>query len=178
MRLLGKAGEAFKSRPPVAAPQQPPAAAAAASQRALHTTQQLPGVTPQPFVSSGAYGGGPSVQHGHASSHALAAMDEETLQLLRAVAVMTHLLGAQLGHQHMPITVVLSAGLQRAHSSPLKLAALAAWRVLLACLSARAPALLARVAVQAVVVVLPLLEESGEVAEAATRVLKVRTPTP
>ncbi len=71
------------------------------------------------------------------------------------------------------IMAVLSEALRTHGASPchtLRLQALSGWCSFVRCLAAHAPQLLERVAAQASVVLLPVLEEGGEALQAAVKV--------
>ncbi|GIL60615.1 hypothetical protein Vafri_15148, partial [Volvox africanus] len=115
------------------------------------------------------------------STHWLMSADSaeaEALQALRSLSVLVVLLGHHLPGHMPPVMVLLTAAVSRAAAGgggaceELQLQSLAAWRVFLRCLSSTAPALLERVAVQASVVLLPLLQSPrGEVSRTAAAVL-------
>ncbi|KIY93597.1 hypothetical protein MNEG_14365 [Monoraphidium neglectum] len=81
--------------------------------------------------------------------------------------VLIELLGGCLGSHALQIMAVLSEALMHCASAEAQLQALAAWLVLVRGLAARAPQLLERVAAQAAVVLLPVLEAAA--ARAAAR---------
>ncbi|PNW78179.1 hypothetical protein CHLRE_10g467200v5 [Chlamydomonas reinhardtii] len=115
---------------------------------------------------------GSDVHHHRAS--AVESVDAEALQALRSLCVLVLMLGKHLPGHVPPVMVLLTAAVSRAITSSmeLQLQSLAGWRVFLRCLAATAPSLLERVAVQASVVLLPLLQSPcTEVSTSAAGVL-------
>ncbi|KAG2423364.1 hypothetical protein HYH02_015337 [Chlamydomonas schloesseri] len=116
---------------------------------------------------------GSDVHHNHRTP-TVESVDAEALQALRSLCVLVLMLGKHLPGHVPPVMVLLTAAVSRAIASSLELQlqSLAGWRVFLRCLAATAPSLLERVAVQASVVLLPLLQSPyGEVSSSAAGVL-------
>jgi hypothetical protein len=97
------------------------------------------------------------------------------LQYLRALTVLIVLLGQQLKHHVLQLMGVLSEAVECAVHEQVQWQAVGVWLVLIQGLAASAPELLDRVAAQAAVVLLPLVERDGSNAEpAAAAVAGVR----
>ncbi|GFR46174.1 hypothetical protein Agub_g7702, partial [Astrephomene gubernaculifera] len=100
--------------------------------------------------------------------------DADALQALRSLSVLVMLLGRHLPGHVPPVMVLLTASVSQAAagSEALQLQCLATWRVFLRCIEANAPTLLERVAVQATVLLLQLLQSTRDkVATAAAGVV-------
>jgi serine/threonine-protein kinase ATR len=96
----------------------------------------------------------------------------EQLQALRALALLTRALGASIANHTPQIMAVLSDALLHLQQPALQLQALAGWHVFVRQLAGQGAGTLARVAAQAAVVLLPLLERPGEAMAAAVRILE------
>ena len=88
-------------------------------------------------------------------------------QYLRALTVLIVLLGQQLKHHVLQLLGVLSEAVECAVHEQVQWQAVGVWLVLIQGLAATAPELLDRVAAQAAVVLLPLVERDGSSAAAA-----------
>eukprot|EP00775_Hariotina_reticulata_P013107 gene13107-13235_t len=82
----------------------------------------------------------------------------EKLQCLRALVVLMHLLGADLGSHAYQLMAVLSEALLYCKEGKLRMQALSAWMCFVQLLAQEAPQVLERVAAQSAVVLLPVLE--------------------
>jgi hypothetical protein len=94
------------------------------------------------------------------------------LQALRALAVLTRVLGASIVNYTPQIMAVLSDALLHLEAPELQLQALAGWHVFVKQLASRGSHMLQRVAAQAAVVLLPVLEQQGEAMQAAVQILE------